>query len=234
MSLSKFYKGSRSFQKESVVRPLATPSPPSTGDGTEATKPPPGPLPASVPSLPAAGGGEGSQEPSSGHAEGPSTEERLAAAYKRGFADGTRKAEEDFGEASRALLHCCRQLDSVRETLIANSRREVIDFAIAVAERIVRVSVREQDRTIIATIDEALQRAIKSDEFVIALNPEDYQTVSARAEELQEGVSGLSSIVLKQDPSVERGGATIESDTCTIDATISAQFDLIRKELQER
>lgn len=161
-------------------------------------------------------------------------EARIEEAYQRGLQQGLANAEEDYGDAQRALLSTCQQLDTIRETLIQNSRDEVLEFAMAIAERIVRISVREQDRTIIATIDEALQQAVKSDEFTIYLHPKDYETVSLKREELIAGLSGLNNIVIKQDNSIERGGTKIESDNCTIDGTIATQFDVIREELNRK
>ena len=161
-------------------------------------------------------------------------EEKIAKAYRRGMQEGLEKAEEDFGDALRALLISCRQLDTIRETLISNSKDELTDFALAIAERIVRISIRDQDETIVATIDEALQRAIKSEEFSIHLHPADYQTVHNKSGELIAGVSGLNNIVIKQDSAIERGGARIESDNCTIDCTLASQFEIIREELKKR
>lgn len=165
-------------------------------------------------------------------------EEQIEEAYRHGLetgrAEGHDKAEQDFGAAARALLLACRQLDTLRETIIGNSSREILDFTLAIAERIVRISVQEQDASIVATIEEALRRAVKSDEFSIFLHPDDYAAVSAKASEIVAGISGLNNIVLRKDKTVERGGAKIESDNCTIDATLAGQFDMIREEIKKK
>ena len=92
----------------------------------------------------------------------------------------------------------------------------------------------EQDGTIIATVEEALQRAVKSEEFYVYVHPEDYAVVTAKANDLIAGVSGLQNVVIKQDATIERGGAKIESENCTIDATISSQFEMIRDALTKK
>ncbi len=109
------------------------------------------------------------------------------------------KAEQDFGDATRALLSTCQQLDTVRETIISNSSEELQEFALSIAERILRISVREQDDTIIATIEEALQRAVKSDEFTVYIHPEDHDTVAEKSAEIIAGLTGLNKIVIKKD-----------------------------------
>ncbi len=146
---------------------------------------------------------------------------KIEASYQKGLQAGTDKAKQDFLDATKALLRTCQQLDTVRETIISNSSEELQEFALSIAERILRISVREQDSTIIATIEEALQRAVKSDEFTFYINPEDYETVAINSAEIIAGLTGLNKIVIKKDSTIERGGTKIESDNCTIDATIS-------------
>jgi flagellar assembly protein FliH len=155
-------------------------------------------------------------------------------AYRQGVEEGRAKAEQDFGAAARSLLLACQQLDTLRATIIGNSSKELLDFSLAVAERILRLSVREQDHTIVATIEEALRRAVKSDEFTINIHPDDYDTLAEKASEIVAGLSGLNNIVIRKDHHVERGGARIESDNCTIDATIAGQFEMIREALKNK
>lgn len=164
-----------------------------------------------------------------------SVAERIASeAYLRGLAEGKEKTEHDYGTAVKALLLVCQQLDTLRTTIISNSSSELLDFALAIADKILHLSVREQDHTIVATIEEALRRAVKSDEFTIHIHPDDYDILAAKSPELIAGLSGLNNIVIRKDAEVERGGALIESDNCTVDATISGQFATIREEIKNK
>jgi len=160
-------------------------------------------------------------------------EEKIETAYSLGVKEGIEKAENDFGSTTRALLNACQQLETLRETLITNSSTELQEFALTIAERIIRSSLQEQKKTVIATIEEALQRAVKSDEFYIYINPDDYATVIEKSDEFIAGVSGLNNVVIKKDPTVEIGGAKIESENCTIDATVASQFEMIRDSIQK-
>ena len=161
-------------------------------------------------------------------------ESQLKKAYDNGVQNGLEKAEEDYGSAARSLITSCQQLNTVRETIISNSGRELQEFAFAIAERIIRKSIRDNDTIVIATIEEALQRAVKSDEFYIYIHPDDYATVIEKSDDLITGLSGLNNLVIKKDITVERGGAKIESDNCTIDATIAGQFDVILEEMKKK
>lgn len=156
-------------------------------------------------------------------------EEKIREAYNQGMRDAEEKADLDYLTATRSLIGLCQQLDTIRDTIINNSTQELQDFALSIAERILRISVQEQDKTIIATIQEALHKAVKSDEFLIFIHPDDLDTVAARSESIIDEISGLTNLVIKRDSTVERGGVRIESDNCVIDATISSQFETIRQ-----
>lgn len=159
--------------------------------------------------------------------------EQIEDAYTAGVQEGLKKADIDFGDAGKTLVSICQQLDTLRETIITNSSKELRDYALSIAERILRISVKEQDETIVATIDEALQRAVKSDEFTIYINPDDYNTVSQKAPDIISGLSTLANIIVKKDITIETGGAKIESENCTIDATLSSQFEMIREKIKQ-
>ncbi len=170
----------------------------------------------------------------SNYLERAEAERNAAEAYQQGLEEGLKKADQDFGTTARALLLACQQMDTLRATIIGNSSKELLDFSLVVAERIVRFSVRVQDHTIVATIEEALRRAVRSDEFTIHIHPDDYDALAAKSAEIVAGLSGLNNIVIRKDTTVERGGALIESDNCTIDATIASQFEVIREELKNK
>lgn len=256
MSLSKYFKDSGSFQPEKIVK---TQIQDTSGWKTSVEKEPPEPFqpeeeikkadnvvqdPATFPPSTSPDSGQMKDNEASQVADQSpdmkdyikisEVEKQLEKARQDGVREGLEKADEDYGSTTRAFTSLCQQLDSVRETIISNSSNEIQDFALAIAEKIIRSSLRDNDTTIIATIEEALQRAVKSEEFTIYINPDDYDTVIEKSSDLISGLSGLSNIVIKRDTTIEKGGAKIESDNCTIDATIAGQFDVILDEIKQR
>lgn len=161
-------------------------------------------------------------------------ERMVEEAFQRGVAEGLQRADKDFGSALHAFVELCRQLDQIRETILKNSVGEMQDLVLAIAEKIIRSSVLQQDATLLATVDEAIHSAVKSDEFYVYVNPEDFETVQGKAAEFVAGLNGLNNLVVKKDPTVERGGCKVESDNCTVDATIASQFEIIREQVKGR
>lgn len=161
-------------------------------------------------------------------------ERMVAESYRKGVQEGMQQAEGDFGAATKALLLICQQLDTLRETILQNSVGEMRDLVLVIAEKIIRHSVQGQNSTIIDTVEEAIHKAVKSDEFYIYVNPDDYESVASRSEELIAGLNGLNNIVVKKDKSIERGGCRIESENCTVDATLTSQLEIIGNQLKQQ
>ncbi|THB72574.1 MAG: hypothetical protein D6B25_16590 [Desulfobulbaceae bacterium] len=154
-------------------------------------------------------------------------------AYQAGLHAGMAQVESDFGSALAALMQISDQLNSLRETILKNSKSELIELVVILAEKIIRHSVSNQNDTIIKTIEEALSRAVKSSDFYIFVNPSDLETVKSKSAEFIAGLNGLENITIKSDPSVEQGGCKIESENCTVDATIVSQLEIIKEEIDK-
>lgn len=157
----------------------------------------------------------------------------VAEAREQGIEEGLQKAENDFGTATAAMLQICSQLDDLRNQILQNSVTEIRELVLAISEKIIRHSISEQQDTIYLTVDEAIKRAVKSDNFELYVNPGDYEILSEKAEDIIAGLSGLNNLIITKDPSIEAGGCRLESDKCTVDATILSQLDLIREALTE-
>jgi flagellar assembly protein FliH len=170
-------------------------------------KPPPAPVPPPEPSIDV----EGIREN----------------AFTAGVTAGRKQAEEDFENSAQTLLSICNELNRLRETILQNSVGEMKELVLAISEKIIRHSVTEQNETIVATIKDAIHLAVKSDEFQIQLNPDDLKAVESQKKEIIDSISGLDNIVFKSDATVERGGCTLESTCCTVDASMTCQIKVI-------
>jgi len=148
-------------------------------------------------------------------------------AFASGIEAGKKQAEEDFENSAQTLLCICSELDTLRETILRNSSGEMKELVIAISEKIIKHSVAEQEETIVATIKDAINLAVNSDEFEIQINPDDLSVVEKFKQEIIDSISGLNNIVLRPDPTLERGGCKLESSSCTVDASMISQIKVI-------
>ena len=157
-------------------------------------------------------------------------------AYQRGrqagVTEGREQVKNDFEAAITVVLNIGQELDSLRQTILENSRDELQALALAIAEKVTRRSVREQSETISRTVEEAIHLAISSEEITVLINPADYQTIMDKSDELKAGVTGLRTLAIRADETIERGGCRLESDNCIVDATMAGQLADIALRLQ--
>lgn len=150
-------------------------------------------------------------------------------AYAHGIEEGKRQAKEDFENSALTLINTCEELNHLRETILRNSTAEMKELVLGIAEKIIRHSVTEQHDTIVDTIKDAIYLAVQSDAFQIRLNPDDLKAVEARKHEIIDSIGNLDNIVLKADPEIDPGGCLLESNCCTVDASMSSQLHVIRQ-----
>ena len=150
-----------------------------------------------------------------------------------GVQEGRQQIQEDYGSSLLTLQAICNELNSIRETILQNSAAEIRELVLKISEKVIRKSLADQNESIINTVNAALQKAVKSDEFVISVHPDDLETISSRSAEFISSINGLEKIVVKADSSIDQGGCHIESSNCTVDATIVNQMKIILDHLTD-
>lgn len=152
--------------------------------------------------------------------------------FNKGIQEGIDRVQEDYASSIKTLNSICEELNSIRETILHNSAEEMRNLVLIIAEKIIRKSLSEQQQTILDTVNEALQKAIRTDEFVISVHPDDLETISSHSSDFIKSVNGLEKIIVKPDSAIEQGGCFIESSNCTIDATVTNQLKIISDSLK--
>ena len=160
--------------------------------------------------------------------------ERLAGlereAFTKGYAQGERAGLEAGGKRAEAMLRRVAQtieeLGGLRQTLIQETEREMVQLALTLARRVVHREVTLDPELAAALAHVALERLGTTTPATIRLNPEDYTVVA------QDGARwGGQSVTVVPDPSISRGGCLVESAFGSVDATIESQFDELSRAL---
>jgi flagellar assembly protein FliH len=151
-------------------------------------------------------------------------------AFAKGYAQGERAGIEAGGKRAEAMLRRVAQtltdLASLRETLIQQTERQMVQLAITIARRIVHREVSLDPELIAAMAHVALRKLGTSSPATIKLNPEDYTVVAHEGERW-----GGGQVTVVPDPSVARGGCLVESEFGRIDASIERQLEEMSRAL---
>jgi flagellar assembly protein FliH len=160
--------------------------------------------------------------------------ERLAAlereAFTKGYAQGERAGLEAGGKRAEAMLRRVAQtieeLGGLRQTLIQETEREMVQLALALARRVVHREVTLDHELAAALAHVALDRLGTNTPATIRLNPEDYTIVAQDSSRW-----GGQTVTVVPDPAISRGGCLVESAFGSVDATIERQFDELSRAL---
>lgn len=157
------------------------------------------------------------------------TQRRLAElereAFTKGYASGEQAGLEAGNTRADAMLRrlgeTLTELDGLRGQIVAQTERQMVQIALAVARRILRREVSMDQDLVVALARVALDRLGDQVTATIRLNPDDCAAIVARRGSEWAGTR----ITVVADPIVSRGGCRVESDLGFVDAGIDAQFE---------
>ena len=163
--------------------------------------------------------------------------------YREGYAQGTAKAMEDAirdreAAAERMEKDVAEFLEKAslaREEMLGQTREEMLDLCIAIAEKVVRVSLRSSSEVIVRMIQTATER-MKRQEWVHIYSPGcDARGVAQISPALTTTLGGLSQHI-KVIPmgDEEDGTCIVETPEEIIDASVSTQMSNIRDILRDQ
>jgi flagellar assembly protein FliH len=163
----------------------------------------------------------------------PDQQAHLAAlerdAFTKGYAQGERAGLEAGGKRAEAMLRrlaeTLEELSGLRDNMVRQTERELVQLAIAIARRVLHREVSVDSELTAALAHIALERLGGPTPATVRLHPDDYAYVtSGQATPL----SGRQVEILP-DPGVARGGCLVESEFGFINASVDAQLDEIAR-----
>jgi len=152
-------------------------------------------------------------------------------AFTKGYAQGERAGSEAAAARGAAMIRRLAQtveeLGALRGDMIRKSERQLVQLALAIANRVIQREISLDRELLVAMARVALDRLGDVSSATIRLHPEDFMaTTSARGDALS---TELVRVVA--DPSVQRGGCLVESDFGLVDLSVTAQVTEIANAL---
>ncbi len=163
--------------------------------------------------------------------------------YREGYAQGIAKAMDDAQRDREAVAAQLEQevqaflekADMAREEFITQSQDELLDLCIAVAEKVVRVSLKSSSEVIVRMIQTATERMKRQEWVHIYISGCDTKGIAKISPALTTALGALSQHVKIIPMGDDEGGTCIvETPEEIIDASVSTQMTNIRDLLREQ
>jgi flagellar assembly protein FliH len=160
---------------------------------------------------------------------------RLAAlerdAFSKGFAQGERAGGEAAAQRAEAMLRrlteTLEELATLRQQMIHETERQMVQLALAIARRVVHREVSIDQDLLVAMARVALERLGESAQVTVRLSPEDFDATSAVRAAQWTGTH----VTVVADARVGRGGCRVESEFGAMDAGVDGQIHEIARAL---
>lgn len=174
-------------------------------------------------------------QPAAGPQPGSIAAAELEAARNQAFEEGRQAALAEAGQAlvqsADALGGALADVSRLRETLLRNSTEDMLRLVMTIAEQVVAGELKSRPEQVLEVLRRALQHAVKADEYLVRVNPEDLALVQENKPLFMTAVSGLKNIRIEGDAAVSRGGCRVESELGQVEATAESQLAEIRNAL---
>ena len=163
--------------------------------------------------------------------------------YRDGYAQGTAKAMSDAvrdREATAARLEkevkdFLEKASLAREEMILQSRDELVELCLAVAEKVVRVSLKSSSEVIVRMIQTATERMKRQEWVHIYISGCDVRQLSKISPALTTTLGALSQhIKLIPMGDGEDGTCIVETPEEIVDASISTQMSNVRDVIRDQ
>ena len=163
--------------------------------------------------------------------------------YRDGYAQGTAKAMEDAvrdREATAARLEkevqaFLEKASLAREEMILQSRDELVELCLAVAEKVVRVSLKSSSEVVVRMIQTATERMKRQEWVHIYISGCDVRQLSKISPALTTTLGALSQhIKIIPMGDGEDGTCIVETPEEIVDASISTQMSNVRDVIRDQ
>jgi flagellar assembly protein FliH len=145
-------------------------------------------------------------------------------AFVKGYAQGERAGLDAAATRGQAMLRrlgeTVQELTVLRAQMIQRTERQVVQLAMAIAERMIHREITLDRGLLCGMARVALERLGEQASATIRLHPDDFAAVSAA----HAADWPNEQIKVVPDPMVSRGGCLVQSDFGFLEVDVAAQF----------
>ncbi len=157
-------------------------------------------------------------------------------AYEKGFEEGKRIAIEEGRKTVSPVVETVKKIltevSGLKENIYKTMESEMLELILAVSEKVIHREIASDKEMVLNTIKAAVAGITGKEEIAIKVNPEDLEEARKIKTDILSSFNGLKNVTVDGDPSIERGGCTVETNFGNIDARIGHQIEEIKHSLK--
>ena len=150
-------------------------------------------------------------------------------AYEKAYNEGLLKAQSEYEkkleESVRVFASAVNELVLAKERAVKETEADIAKLLALSVEKITRLKIDKDDQLVMRLLNETLPLIAETEELVIEVNQDDYQTLEDNREAIVSLCPKVKNIRFIVSKEVEKGGCLIQSGLGKIDARLSVQID---------
>ena len=159
--------------------------------------------------------------------------EGYAKGYDEGFEKSSADGNNDLTKLNEKLKKILAETINKRNEIIDTAEAQLIEVAILIAKRVVKMLTEKDKGIVIRNIQEALRRIKGRTKITIRVNIDDLEISARHKDEFYQMLDKIEGVTVLEDPNVDVGGCMIETDFGDIDARINTQLNEIETAIKE-
>ncbi|MCB0362076.1 MAG: hypothetical protein KDD35_05125 [Bdellovibrionales bacterium] len=159
-------------------------------------------------------------------------------AYDLGLIEGSEKA---FGEKQAEIEDKLASLDAlldqfegIKQRLMAENERQIIEMVVQVAGRIALKQIEEDPQSILYTLEMVMADVHKEEEVRLSLSASDSSTIELFRQKSDKKAQEFKHLKLEINENIRAGGCILETNYGIIDATIEQRVERVLLAMRER
>ena len=168
-------------------------------------------------------------------------DEREEQAYRKGFAEGKAQGLKDGQDTGfelgtqkiepliSALKEALIQLNAIREETYLQLEKEVVELALAIAQKVICREIATDKETVVCVAKEALAKIDDPGKVNIKMNPSDLKFINETRCQLANLIPDANNVTFEAEENIQSGGCIIETEQGEIDARIDKQLQAVKE-----
>ena len=153
--------------------------------------------------------------------------------YDEGYQDGAASNEAEATQAVDRMTVLHDALKAERTQVLLDAESVVVDLALSLARRVVRVEPSADPLVVARTAREALRRVSERSNLMLKVHPEDLSIARRFAAAWVERVDADAILRVQTSAHVDRGGCMVEGPEENVDARLITQLETLHEALRD-
>ncbi len=144
-----------------------------------------------------------------------------------GEAEGKAKAQEEAVEILSALEKSLKTADQTLDLLVDKYETGILSLIEQIVKKIIMAKIEIDDGIVKPMIIDALKTLVRAEEVVLSVSQNDYEYIKMIKDEFFEAVDSLTTVSVRSDSSIKKGGCKIETSTASISSDVESRLKTI-------